>query len=68
MVYYGISLSTSTLGSNDSMTFFISGAVEIPAYFLCLYVIESCLGRRGSTVLFEVVSGLACLSTAFIRK
>ncbi|KAJ8029166.1 Organic cation transporter-like protein [Holothuria leucospilota] len=66
MVYYGISLSTSSLGSNDNIAFFISGAVEIPAYLICVPVIESFLGRRGSTVIFEVIAGAACISTAFI--
>ncbi|XP_071816093.1 organic cation transporter protein-like isoform X3 [Apostichopus japonicus] len=65
LVYFGLSLSTSSLGGNNYVAFFISGAVEIPAYLLSIPAIESSLGRRGSIVLFEVIGGAACILTAF---
>ena len=34
-VFYGLSLSATNLGGNDYLDFFISGAVEVPAYLLC---------------------------------
>lgn len=68
LVYFGLSLSTSSLGGNNYVAFFISGAVEIPAYLLSIPAIESSLGRRGSIVLFEVIGGAACILTAFTRE
>lgn len=68
MVYYGLSLSTSDLGGNVYISFFISGAVEIPAYLLCIPAIESPLGRRYSTAAFQFLGGVACLATIVIRK
>ncbi|PIK50849.1 putative organic cation transporter protein-like [Apostichopus japonicus] len=68
LVYYGLSLSTSDLGSNDFIAFFISGAVELPAYLLCIFAIESPLGRKYSTSGFELLGGVACLLTIFIPK
>ena len=34
-VFYGLSLTATNLGGNDYLDFFISGAVEVPAYLLC---------------------------------
>lgn len=66
LVYYGLSLSTSDLGSNDFIAFFISGAVELPAYLLCIPAIESPLGRKYATSGFELIGGVACLITIFL--
>lgn len=66
LVYYGLSLSTSDLGSNVYIAFFISGAVEIPAYFIGVPMMESRLGRRYSTSLCELLGGIACLMTIFL--
>lgn len=66
LVYYGLSLSTSDLGSNDYIAFFISGAVELPAYLLCVPAIESPLGRKYATSGFELLGGVACLMTIFL--
>ena len=35
VVYYGISMSTDSLGVNKYIAFAIAGAVEVPANFLC---------------------------------
>ena len=67
MVYYGLSLSIPNLASDDYLAFFISGAIEIPAYILAMLFIER-FGRRvnlGSTL---VVGGVACIGTIFIGK
>jgi len=39
-VFYGLSLSVTSLGGNDYLDFFISGAVELPAYLLCLVTVS----------------------------
>jgi len=40
VVYFGLSLSTSTLAGNKYVNFFISGAVEAPAYGLTVVVLQ----------------------------
>ncbi|KAJ8036126.1 Haloacid dehalogenase-like hydrolase domain-containing protein 2 [Holothuria leucospilota] len=47
-VYYGLSLSTSELGIDPYISFVISGAIAIPAYFSCVFVAEW-FGRKGAT-------------------
>ncbi|XP_022109164.1 organic cation transporter protein-like [Acanthaster planci] len=64
-VYYGLSLSTSSLGSNDYLAFFIGGLVEIPACFSILPLIDR-YGRRIMLSLYLLIGGIACLGTIFI--
>jgi len=40
VVYFGLSLSTSTLAGNKFINFFLSGAVEAPAYALTVVVLQ----------------------------
>ncbi|XP_072020772.1 organic cation transporter protein-like [Amphiura filiformis] len=65
MVYYGLSLSTSSFGVNDYLAAFVSAAVEIPAYTSSLFVIEK-WGRRVPVCVYLVVSGVACIMTTCI--
>ena len=67
LVYHGLSLSTSTLGSNDYVAFFVSGAVEIPSYILMIFVAER-WGRRPSMCTFMIIGGFACLISTFLRE
>lgn len=59
-VYYGLSLNTNDLGGNPFINFLIAGAVEFPAYYLTMKVIEK-YGRRLSLVSFMIIGGCACL-------
>ena len=59
MVYYGLSLNSSNLGGNDYINFFLSGAVEIPAYIFTYLVLDR-LGRR-YTLSGVMVAGGVCL-------
>ncbi|XP_077977753.1 organic cation transporter protein-like [Glandiceps talaboti] len=63
LVYYGLSLNTSNLGGDDYLNAFISGAVEIPAYAISLYIQETFLGRRWSLFVTMVLGGVACILT-----
>ena len=38
IVYYGLSLSTSTLAGDKYLNFLLSGLVEVPAYLLTTFV------------------------------
>jgi len=40
VVYYGLSLSTSSLAGDKYVNFFLSGAVEAPAYGLTVIVLQ----------------------------
>uniref|UniRef100_A0A1A8H2S3 Major facilitator superfamily (MFS) profile domain-containing protein n=1 Tax=Nothobranchius korthausae TaxID=1143690 RepID=A0A1A8H2S3_9TELE len=59
LVYYGLSLGVSRLGTNLYLTQFVFGLVEIPARTLVLFVLP--LSRRLSQSGFLAVGGLACL-------
>ncbi|XP_072037058.1 organic cation transporter protein-like [Amphiura filiformis] len=62
MVYYGLSLSTSDLGSDPYVAFFISGLVEVPAYIWVPIGIEW-LGRKPNLFSLLILGGVACLAT-----
>eukprot|EP00057_Strongylocentrotus_purpuratus_P013413 XP_011667887.1 PREDICTED: organic cation transporter protein [Strongylocentrotus purpuratus] len=67
VVYHGFNLSTSTLGINVYISFFVSAAIEIPAYTLDIFIVQHhWLGRRRSMVLTLLLGGVACLLTIFI--
>ena len=64
MVYYGLSLNTGNLGGDFYLNFFLSGIVEIPAYILCLLLLER-TGRKSFHAFCMIFGGLACISTIF---
>ncbi|XP_033625329.1 organic cation transporter protein-like [Asterias rubens] len=65
-VYYGLSLSTSNLGTDDYLAFFIGGFVEIPACIAVLLTIDR-FGRRFILFLSLLLGGISCLATIFIE-
>ena len=67
LVYYGLSMSTSSLGVDDYVAFFISGAVEIPGYIFALLAMNR-WGRRFSICVSMLLGGVACILTTVIRK
>ncbi|XP_072167135.1 organic cation transporter protein-like [Diadema setosum] len=65
VIYYGLSLNTDSLVGNPYLNFFISGAVEVPAYILAVLVVRW-IGRRLPLCIFHIVGGVACVTTVFI--
>ncbi|KAM9737184.1 solute carrier family 22 member 13-like [Menidia menidia] len=59
LVYYGLSLGVSRLGSDLYLTQFVFGLVEIPARSLVLLLLP--FSRRLSLSAFLAVGGVACL-------
>lgn len=59
LVYYGLSLGVSRLGTNLYLTQFVFGLVEIPARSLVLLVLP--WSRRLSQSGFLAVGGIACV-------
>nr|XP_055041452.1 solute carrier family 22 member 2 [Misgurnus anguillicaudatus] len=65
VVYQGLVMRLGIAGGNVYLDFLISGIVEFPAAFLILLTIER-IGRRLPFAAANIVSGAACLITAFI--
>ncbi|XP_077977695.1 organic cation transporter protein-like [Glandiceps talaboti] len=65
LVYYGLSFNTDNLGENDYINFFISGAVEIPAYISCLIFMKY-FGRRILVCVYMLVGGLGLFATLLV--
>ncbi|KAA8586148.1 hypothetical protein FQN60_007717 [Etheostoma spectabile] len=59
LVYYGLSLGVSKLGTNLYLTQFVFGLIEVPARSLVLLVLP--FSRRLSQSGFLATGGLACL-------
>ncbi|CAL1546223.1 unnamed protein product, partial [Lymnaea stagnalis] len=55
--YFGISLSTPVLHGNQFFNLFLLGAVEIPAYILCVVACER-IGRKIPLCLFLLICGM----------
>ncbi|KAM6959311.1 solute carrier family 22 member 6-B [Aplochiton taeniatus] len=66
LVYYGLSLGVSTLGTNLYLTQFVFGLVEIPARSLVLLFLP--WSRRLSQSAFLAIGGVACLLTLTIPE
>ncbi|XP_077977749.1 organic cation transporter protein-like [Glandiceps talaboti] len=62
MVYYGLSLNTDGLAKNAYISFFVSGAVEIPAYILCYFLLDR-TGRRPLLFVFMLIGGVVLIIT-----
>ncbi|XP_066553557.1 solute carrier family 22 member 2 [Amia ocellicauda] len=67
VVYPGLIMRLGILGGNIYIDFLISGMVEFPAALLILFTIER-IGRRVPFAMANIVSGAACLITAFIPE
>lgn len=67
VVYQGLVMRLGILGGNVYIDFLISGIVEFPAALLILFTIDR-VGRRLPFATANIVSGAACLITAFIPE
>ncbi|GFV59783.1 organic cation transporter protein [Trichonephila clavipes] len=61
-IYFGLSYNTGELHMNPYLSFFLSGAVEFPAYLITIKVIGS-IGRRRPLAVAMILAGLACSLT-----
>ncbi|KAL8570515.1 hypothetical protein ACOMHN_008872 [Nucella lapillus] len=60
LVYYGLSLNTENLAGSPYLNFMLAGAVEIPAYLLCILLLNR-LGRRTPLIAAMYIGGIACI-------
>lgn len=58
-IYFGLSYNTGELSPDPYLSFFLSGAVEFPAYLVTMKVIGMA-GRRKPLALAMIVAGAAC--------
>lgn len=58
-IYFGLSYNTGDLSPDPYISFFLSGAVEFPAYLLTMKVIQRA-GRRRPLAYGMMVGGAAC--------
>ncbi|XP_054451046.1 solute carrier family 22 member 13 [Pteronotus mesoamericanus] len=63
--YFGLSLQVGDFGLDIYLTQLIFGAVEVPARYSSIFMMER-FGRRWSQLGTLVVGGLMCISTIFI--
>jgi hypothetical protein len=65
LIYYALSLNTGALYGNIYVNTFFSAAVEVPAYIVCMVMMESRIfGRRRTGSLALVIGGFvsfACI-------
>ncbi|KAK4308267.1 hypothetical protein Pmani_020020 [Petrolisthes manimaculis] len=67
MVYFGLSLSGSTLSHNPFVYMALSGLMEVPAYTLSIPVVHR-FGRRNTAVGTFLFCGVALVILAFIPE
>ncbi|XP_061176496.1 organic cation transporter protein-like [Saccostrea echinata] len=67
MVYYGLALGTDNLGGDPYINFMIAGAVEIPAYIMCVLCLNR-IGRKKPLTITMIFGGISCIASAFIPK
>ncbi|CAD5117723.1 DgyrCDS6470 [Dimorphilus gyrociliatus] len=65
LVYYGLSLSTSSLAGDPYLNFFLSGLVEIPAYIVSAFALQY-FGRRWPICIFHTIAGMSLLIAIFL--
>ncbi|CAE1142061.1 SLC22A4_5 [Acanthosepion pharaonis] len=63
-VYYGMVLHTGHLSGNIFLNFFFGALVEIPAYLMCIFLLD-CLGRKKLYIAFMVIGGISGIATIF---
>ncbi|XP_018430526.1 PREDICTED: solute carrier family 22 member 15-like, partial [Nanorana parkeri] len=69
LVYYGLTLGSGELGGDLYLSLALSGLAELPAYPICMYLLNHrSVGRRRSLCLFLCIGGVACLCILIIPE
>src|SRR5699024_3894930 len=66
LVYYGLSLNTNDFVGDPFVNFFLLGAVEIPAYLLCIFAVKK-FGHKKTLLVTLVGAGVGCLAAISIE-
>ncbi|XP_071495942.1 organic cation transporter protein-like [Diadema antillarum] len=65
LVYYGLSLYSSSLAGDKYLNFFLLGLVEIPAYAIITFTLAR-WGRRSTLIVANIIAAVACIITAYL--
>lgn len=65
--YFGVLFSTPNLHGNLFLNLGISGAVEIPALFICMWTMQV-FGRRRPHIVFLILCGVMNITTIFVPE
>jgi len=67
--YYGLSMQIATMATNVYIASAVSALIEVPAFAVALYTLESpVIGRRGSTAGGLLFGGVACLASSIVPE
>ncbi|XP_068622574.1 organic cation transporter protein-like [Battus philenor] len=66
-VYYGLSINSVSLAGNKYVNFMLVAFVEIPANFVCLFVLDK-FGRKRTLIITYVLSACLCISLSLLPK
>jgi hypothetical protein len=64
-LFYGLTLNSVALAGNTYLDFILTSLVEIPAAFVCNYVVDK-FGRKWSLSCSFFLTGLSCLVFLFL--
>jgi len=67
LVYYGLSLNTEKLAGNPYMNFGMAGVVELPAYIICMVILNK-VGRRWPLIISMYIGGIACILSGVLPE
>ena len=63
--YFGVSLNMSNLAGDMYLNFGLLGLVELPAYFIVIFLVDR-IGRRRLYCSMMLIGGTACISTFLV--
>ncbi|XP_064619911.1 organic cation transporter protein-like isoform X2 [Lineus longissimus] len=67
LVYGGLALSSASLAGERFLNFFLQSLVELPAVFLCIYVLKR-HGRRLPICIFHIITGISLGVIVFVPE
>lgn len=65
--YYGISMSSTSLGGDVFVSFILTALIEIPSYIFCILVMDR-WGRKPIFVSSLLLTGIAAIPAAFMEE
>ncbi|XP_069682753.1 organic cation transporter protein-like isoform X2 [Periplaneta americana] len=64
-VFFGLSLTSVSVGGNKFTSFTLAALIELPAYAVFFFTMDR-FGRKATLCVSLVVSGISCISFAFV--
>jgi MFS family permease len=64
-VFFGLSLTSVSVGDNKFTSFILVALIELPAYVVFYFTMDR-FGRRSTLSASLILSGISCISFAFV--